>query len=897
MVPWVMHSAARLIIAGAAALLAFAGCGRQPAALSQQSDSTGIVDVAAMLVDVADAPQSFAEAASSPDSSESPNAVAQDEQTVDVLGDGTVNGPDLAVPDGDVTLSQDPQADATPGQPDVPPDDAPEAAAGETMGDGAADAAGAETGVTDAATVAETGPDTATAQDAPATPDGATVSDDGNEAVADATLPDAPADAVDAAAPATTHNFVLTVSAAKPLPGNTLTVFALVPGQAQPSPDAGDKPLWQGPVAGAWPMTLPLLVKPGSWQIGVEVKNVGSPGPPTAMGTVCIQGQPALVSPTPAVQTLVVNLVPPVNIYSVEDLCVSAKPAVAPFIKTQSATQPPNTKDGGPHFMQALVHSDRLWVAGSQDGYVSFDFPAGETASEPFANWQVHGGQMCNRAIRVGSRLFCSSRSNYVHILDLDANQKPNSLNKLTAALTPTEGLMHREGLVYVAAHTQGMVAMTAAPPYSAKPVTVPADVTEAWDLALLGKDTVAVANGGGGLVFGSLAGDPYEFKPLGKLPLPGVSAYLSAEGATLAVGALGGGVHLINVANVAEPKLLTTLQFNQNAYGVALVGDQLFAAAGGSLLVGQQTAAGWFVRGGLRSDSFVLDVDVHGAGLLSAEFRTIRRMVLDPTAAAAGPVLVAPRTLTNAPFAVGATAEVAIDLRNLGNAPLTVSQILWQEHSMGGGGSSKFPGPWTVPPKGTLSVPLTIKKTVKGLLDHQFIVASDDPSQPDISIAHRETTWLHVGDKLPKLPVYSDGKGNTTNVGVHLFGKVGVVLVAAQSCPVAFQALAAARRDLAPLVAQGSIAAVAINPWDNPKAAPETAAFAMPFPMLYSGLTTSDGHDWSEVLDVTLGQPLLAGPPMPITYVVGKDGKLVLARWGYDSAEVLASVATALAK
>ena len=68
----------------------------------------------------------------------------------------------------------------------------------------------------------------------------------------------------------------------------------------------------------------------------------------------------------------------------------------------------------------------------------------------------------------------------------------------------------------------------------------------------------------------------------------------------------------------------------------------------------------------------------------------------------------------------------------------------------------------------------------------------------------------------------------------------------------------------------------------------PEHSALSLAFPVLYSPLTTSDSHGWSEVLDVTLGQPSIAGPPMPIVYVVGSDGVITLARWGYQKATLL---------
>ena len=134
---------------------------------------------------------------------------------------------------------------------------------------------------------------------------------------------------------------------------------------------------------------------------------------------------------------------------------------------------------------------------------------------------------------------------------------------------------------------------------------------------------------------------------------------------------------------------------------------------------------------------------------------------------------------------------------------------------------------------------------------------------------------------------------GKLHDVAAELAGKPGVVVVAAYSCQVAFLGLASAATALGPLLKSGEIGAFAIDPWDKPGVA-ESAALDLPFPMLFSPLNTNDGHDWSEVLDLKLGQAVKEGPPMPIVYVVDKAGLIVHAGWGWQTSEVLAALTQA---
>lgn len=201
--------------------------------------------------------------------------------------------------------------------------------------------------------------------------------------------------------------------------------------------------------------------------------------------------------------------------------------------------------------------------------------------------------------------------------------------------------------------------------------------------------------------------------------------------------------------------------------------------------------------------------------------------------------------------------------------------------------------GPWVIAPGQTQAIALTVPKTTQGILNHELHVFSDDPALPKFPIQWIETTSLQPGEDLPPLE-YADANKKLVNVNALIKGKVGVVLVAAPTCPVAFLALAAASHDLAPLIAGGKVAAAALTPWDEPEV-PESSILVYPFPMLYTPLTTKDSHSSSELLDSILSQLVSWGPPMPLVYVVGKDGKIITAGWGYESKTILSTINKAL--
>lgn len=773
--------------------------------------------------------------------------------------------------------------------------------------------------------------DAAAAEGIDVAPDSGALLDSGDAAGVDDLLKDAgdadSAQAADVAADATTAvdgsadvtvlvpppdqpkaNVLVQLSSAMAAVSGTLVLVAVAPGEevgAFSSAGGGvsfGTQLWSGP-APKLPAAVWIELPAGPWLIIAMVLQPGQKMP-VAGGMTCGSAGPAMLQGGGAPQLAKVDLLDAATMGGGKSPCKPPAPMAPPAFMTQQSFIPtPPTAYGGAHFMNALVYGDRMWVAGSQDGYVSFDFPGGMPITTGLANWTVHGGPSCNRLTRVENILFCSSRSGYLQILELNAAQDKLQMQQKWFANNGmvTEGMALQQGSLYLALHKGGITAIQPTAPYQKLEVTSPPGLTEAWDVAALGKDWLVVANGGLGLSVLQVGGGK-KLAPVqvGQLPLPGVSAYLAVEGLLVAVGAMGGGLHLVDVSPAGQPKLRATLASPTNIYGVALAGAQVFAAAGQTILAadvpGLADPGPWRARGSLGAMHFALDVDPHASGLLVAEFQSVRRLELNLQAGLQGPVMVAPTHLAAGVAPVGGKLVLTVPVHNAGSEPLHIDSMEWFETKGFTVAPFKVQGPWTIPPGGSADLTLTPPKLIKGVLDHQLILYSDDINQPQHFIMQLESAWLQPGDTLPAMPTYQDAGGFEYKIPQYFKGKVGVLLIGAQSCPVAFQALAAASRDLAPWLKNGTVAALGINPWDDPKT-PEAAAFNTSFPLVYSGLTTSDGHDWSAVLDVDLGQPVMFGPPMPIVYVVGKDGKLVVAQWGYDSVHVLKVIQQELAK
>lgn len=672
----------------------------------------------------------------------------------------------------------------------------------------------------------------------------------------------------------------------------SLTPASNPPGfQALQDPDA----VVCGVSSGSLPALVQCALPPGSWY--VLAVSMATPKPVGAMA--CVEGAPLVVENpgTPALHDVDLVLHAPGSGGGAP--CSAGQPtksAQVALAQLDYVATPP-TAAGGPHLLYPLTWQDRMWVAGSQDGFVSFDFPPPPSQPvAPLANWATHGKPFCTRLQRYDSTLFCSNRTSKLQALTLQpGTQDVVSDTQPALTVATAEGMAASNGLLYVAAHGAGLAALSTEPPFAPKSLEVPVQLTDSWDVAVVGPDRLAVADGANGLAILDVSGTKaLAPQVVATLPLAGRSAFLHAAGPLLAVGALGGGLHVVSITNPDQPELLASAHPPGDVYGVLLHQDRVLAATGHHIIAYALPSPGQgelHAVGALATHHFALGLAPFGQAVASAEFESVRRLQIVPQVVQSR-VLLAPQNLFAAATKAGDTLKAGLTLANLGTDPLHVKQLRY--YDVHGGPAIPVPGPAQIGPGETVTLPIAVTKVAKGVTVHEIVFETDDPAQPSIGMNLEEITWLLPGDTLP-LVQYQDAGGTLHDVNAAFQGKVGVLLVAAHTCPVAFLALASAGTALGPLLQQGKIAAYAVDPWTKGDV-PEVQALTLPFPRLYSPKTTQDGHDSSEVLDVKLGQPVKSGPPMPIVYVVGKDGKLVLATWGWESQRVLAAVQAALA-
>ncbi len=659
--------------------------------------------------------------------------------------------------------------------------------------------------------------------------------------------------------------------------------------------------LYDGKLTGP-PMDWYGVAPPGTWMLrAIVTLKPGDMETSIGGGVACgPQGMAEVTVSAGACPSATVPLATDDRVENAGDLCGGSGAGGKGLFKPLSTVVTPPTQAGGAHLMNGVLTGERLWVAASQDGVVSFDFPA--NPPQPAAklnNWQVHGQAPCNRLHRAGTTVFCTSRQTHVAAITTDATTGEPT-KKAAITLPPGshgEGMTDRAGRLYVANHTAGLVGVDLKELTSVTALKPPAVALDAWDVAVQGTDRLLLANGAQGLLV--LAGDTKSdvLPPVvGQLSLAGVAAFLAVQGEQVAIGALNGGLHVARLQANGQPMLQGSFAPRGLVHGVTFHGDLVLGAAGSHLLAverpkTEQPGTALAPLGLQPSFYFAMDIESFGDGALSSEFQGIRHLAIDPTVDK-GPLLDAPLHVMAPLTAVGKAIEGDLRLHNRGVAPLHIKQVLFSETPELGGLPTVLAKNIELAPGAFKTLPISVLKTTKGGVKHELVVISDDPAWPSWPVGLFEVPELRPGDKLPAL-AYKDATGQLVDVNQHLSGKVGVVIVAAHACPVSFLALAAAMDDLGSF--GNKIAVVGIDPWDSPSTAPETEALPKKFKMLFSPLSTSDGHDNSEVLDQYLGQPILAGPPMPILYVVAPGGTITWAQWGYESDGLLAAIGAAL--
>lgn len=237
--------------------------------------------------------------------------------------------------------------------------------------------------------------------------------------------------------------------------------------------------------------------------------------------------------------------------------------------------------------------------------------------------------------------------------------------------------------MVYVTSHGNGIKGFSAQAPFSKLTITAP-EFKDAWDVAALGNKQLVVANGTQGIAILDVSVDPLAPKLLATLALPGRAAFLHVEGALLAVGALSGGAHVVDLSNPSAPKLVATLPVTGLAYGVTFHQGRLVVASGHHLLVADvpntPSNTPIFAKGGVASFSYVMDADAFGPDLLTAEFSQVRQLQIDPPPKEAQPVLLVPTKIFSGVTKVGQPLNAVLTLTNAGAKVLNIEKMQWFE-------------------------------------------------------------------------------------------------------------------------------------------------------------------------------------------------------------------------
>lgn len=559
------------------------------------------------------------------------------------------------------------------------------------------------------------------------------------------------------------------------------------------------------------------------------------------------------------------------------------------LLATQIAYIVPFSNVGVAHLLEGLAWNGHWWMAANVEGIGRVKLG---DAGKSIADWKALPLADCRHLARLDNRLFCSDRGNHVAWMDIDP-QTNDSTKTGTIELpagTHAEGLTVGGTTLYVALHDAG-VATVPLQPLGFATVHAFTAVKDAWHVAALDDQSVVVANGADGVVLLS----PLKAGSMtvqATLPLPGLSAHLATHAQTVAVGALGGGLHLLSVKSPGDLTLLGTLPAGISPIvGVDIQDDLVYAAAGRALLavpIPLQSSPLLHAVAAELTDKFTsLDVHAMGPTAVTAEYALVRQLLLNPpTASPPGPLCVGEQETWTGIVTVGQTATFTARIWNPGKLPLHLTNFQVKANPYA---EVPSPGPvtyapiadQTVQPGQTLAFPVLVTKKQAGQLNLVLGAFTDDPKHPVLQLGLSESPLALPGTPLPPL-VYHDKNQLPHDVGKELAGSPGIVIVFAETCPVAFERMGALLQEIGPAVKAGQLKAVAINPWDTPEFK-EIGGIKLPFPELFTPLTTKDNAAWSEVADGSLSLPGKGPiPPLPLVFLLDKAGKIVYANLGY---------------
>ncbi|MBK6534159.1 MAG: hypothetical protein IPF99_32705 [Deltaproteobacteria bacterium] len=116
----------------------------------------------------------------------------------------------------------------------------------------------------------------------------------------------------------------------------------------------------------------------------------------------------------------------------------------------------------GAHLLSgSFDDAQRLYVAGFQQGLVTFQFGDAPAVPDPDAVWRAHeGGAVCSRMLQAGTRVFCTSHTPDLWRFDHDAALgRVSGIRRVPSpAQVALEGMTLVGGTVYVAARSSGLL-------------------------------------------------------------------------------------------------------------------------------------------------------------------------------------------------------------------------------------------------------------------------------------------------------------------------------------------------------------------------------------------------------------------------------------------------------
>ncbi len=641
------------------------------------------------------------------------------------------------------------------------------------------------------------------------------------------------------------------------------------------------------------PATVTTVVPDGTWWPVAAWMDANTK--PLASNLSCDKSQVFTVNAThsaPGKITLILNTAAP------QQCNEAADPG---FLGELSNYIVPFSDVGVTHLLEGVPWNGSWWMAANADGIGRVDVPAGSAAVE---KWKPLVGQgTCRHVVRLGNRMFCSQRNAAVTWTDFDpVSKKPTAEGEFVLpGNVHAEGMLARDGVVYASLHENGLGVLPVTPPGPPVVLTHP-KLVDTWHVAGLANDNLVVANGAAGIAIVQVKNGALSI--LASLPLPGTSAHLAVEGNTVAVGAVAGGLHLVDVSQPTAPVLLGTLPAGPwPVFGVELLNGVAYAAASRTVLavpVPAKPIGFLSASAAAPTDQFMtLDVRAMDGVLVTAEYALIRSLSRTGNLPQGLPIALPEAHQWAAVVEKGQSAQYTIWVWNPGSAPLHLTQFEVRQalpKGASGGPMVPFTGPTelTVAPRQSAKFVLSVPKTAPTIQNIVARIHTNDPFRPFVSVDLNESPSLNTGQALPELK-YKDASGKLVDVVAYLKGKPALLIVSAESCPVAMEREAGVLNEYAATIASGKLGALVLNPWDLPQTW-EVGTFPIPLVEVFSAMTTNDNTQHSSVSDEKLALPSFGfAPQLPHLYVLDASGKITYAYEGYQPLPLQQAVADVL--